>query len=138
MKKIISVCLLLLCSFCLYAQDCNLRLQTARDYKSQGDYQTAVKWYENVFKDCGDYDGNVSNELEECRRKLTESMSAFSLKSPGLTCTGSNGTFVMELGSRSMEGKRNTGLVASAGSERGGKKSHFSGDCQSTCGGKNR
>lgn len=69
-KKTVSLLFLIL-SYLLgaYAQECNLKLQTARDYKSKGDYKNAVVWYKKVLNDCGDHDGKVKAELQECQRK---------------------------------------------------------------------
>ena len=70
MKKKLGLAFLI-CSFLMgaYAQECNLKLQTARDYKSKGDYKDAVVWYKKVLNDCGDFDGKVKSELQECQRK---------------------------------------------------------------------
>lgn len=70
MKKKLGLAFLI-CSFLMgaYAQECNLKLQTARDYKSKGDYKDAIVWYKKVINDCGDYDGKLKAELQECQRK---------------------------------------------------------------------
>lgn len=70
MKKKLGLAFLI-CSFLMgaYAQECNLKLQTARDYKNKGDYKDAIVWYKKVINDCGDYDGKVKSELQECQRK---------------------------------------------------------------------
>lgn len=71
MKRKISLLVVVSCClFFSYAQECNLKLQTARDYKSKGDYKDAVVWYKKVLNDCGDYDGKVKTELQECQRKI--------------------------------------------------------------------
>jgi len=69
MKKIIFLFVVLMSNVILFAQDCDLRLQTARSYKNQGEYKQAVSWYKKVLADCGDYDGKVKTELQECQRK---------------------------------------------------------------------
>lgn len=69
MKKIIFLFVVLMSNVILFAQDCDLRLQTARSYKNQGEYKQAVAWYKKVLNDCGDYDGKVKAELQECQRK---------------------------------------------------------------------
>lgn len=61
--------MVLMSNVILFAQDCDLRLQTARSYKNQGEYKQAVSWYKKVLADCGDYDGKVKTELQECQRK---------------------------------------------------------------------
>lgn len=70
MKKKLGLAFLI-CSFLMgaYAQECNLKLQTARDYKSKGDYKDAIVWYKKVINDCGDYGGKLKAELQECQRK---------------------------------------------------------------------
>ena len=69
MKKIFLLFVVLMSNVVLFAQDCDLRLQTARSYKNQGEYKQAVSWYKKVLADCGDYDGKVKAELQECQRK---------------------------------------------------------------------
>lgn len=60
----------LLSGLSVYAQDCNLLLQTAREYKASGDYKEAVNYYKKVWHGCGDYDGNVAKEMKECQSKI--------------------------------------------------------------------
>ena len=50
-----------------YAQDCDMTLQTARDFRGKNDYGNAVVWYQKVLDECGDYDGRVEAELSECQ-----------------------------------------------------------------------
>lgn len=70
MKNVFFVFLLCLSSFAVFAQgDCSMILQTARSCKSQGKFKQAVSWYKKVLNDCGDYDGKVKTELQECQRK---------------------------------------------------------------------
>ena len=71
MKKKFFV-LALICVFfaASYAQDCELKLQTAKYYRDKGNYKDAVVWFQRVLDDCGDYDGNVKNELKNARIKL--------------------------------------------------------------------
>lgn len=69
MRKILFFVFLVCCCFVSIAQDCDLRLTTARSYKKQGEYKQAVAWYRKVLNDCGDYDGKVKAELQECQRK---------------------------------------------------------------------
>lgn len=71
MKNVFFVFLLCLSSFAVFAQgDCSMILQTARSCKSQGKFKQAVSWYKKVLNDCGDYDGKVKTELQECQRKI--------------------------------------------------------------------
>lgn len=87
MKKIFFLFVVLMSNVILFAQDCDLRLQTARSYKSQGEYKQAVSWYKKVLNDCGDYDGRVKAELQECQRKIKAERSASDyvpVEQPGL------------------------------------------------------
>lgn len=68
-KTLYFVCMFLNCIL-LCAQDCDLRLKTARYYKEKYEYKQAVSWYKKVLNDCGDYDGKVKTELQECQRKI--------------------------------------------------------------------
>ena len=97
MKRILVCCLLLLNGAFLHAQDCNLRLQTARSYKAQGDYKSALKWYAKVYEDCGDYDGKVYSELKECENIIAEKNSVFLPKQTKLLCNSEGGAFNFEL-----------------------------------------
>lgn len=71
MKKKFFV-LALICVFfaASYAQECELKLQTAQYYRDKGNYKEAVVWYQRVLNDCGDYNGNVKNELKKCKNKI--------------------------------------------------------------------
>ena len=87
MKKKIFLFVVLMSNVVLFAQDCDLRLQTARSYKSQGEYKQAVSWYKKGLNDCGDYDGRVKAELQECQRKIKAERSASDyvpVEQPGL------------------------------------------------------
>lgn len=98
MKKILFLLLFFFCSFVLSAQDCYLRLQTAREYKTKGDYKHAIEWYKKVLNSsCGDYDGRATAELKECEKKIADMMVAFMLEKPRLECDGQGGKLVMEL-----------------------------------------
>ena len=90
MKKSIDLFMIILCCFVtLNAQDCGLRLQTARSYKDQGNYKQAVEWYTKVLNDCGDYDGRVTNELQECKSKVSPKKTPFTHAPSQQNSTGS-------------------------------------------------
>ena len=98
MKHSICLAFLIFCCFISsFAQDCDLKLNTAQDYKAKNDYKNAIEWYKSVLSDCGDYDGNVLKELKECEKKITNRNAVFLLEQSLLECSGEGGTFVMEL-----------------------------------------
>ena len=85
------------CFFAAYAQDCDSKLKTARDYKSKNDYKNAIEWYKMVLNDCGDFDGNVYSEFLTCEKKNVNKNDVFQLEQPALECSGEGGVLVMEL-----------------------------------------
>lgn len=91
--------MLLMCCCVLssYAQDCALKLNTARDYKAKKDFKNAIKYYRKVLDDCGDYDGKVSLELRECEKRIIDMNAVFQLTGSKLECEGEGGTLVLKL-----------------------------------------
>lgn len=87
--KLSFVFLIVLSSVVSYAQDCHLKLETARDYKKKDDYEMAIKYYQMVLKDCGDYDGRVTDELQECKSKVSPKKAPSTYVSSQQNSTGS-------------------------------------------------
>lgn len=70
MKKYPFLFLFLLSSFFVFSQDdCLTIFHDAESYKNQGKYKQAEKLYKMVLERCGDYNGKVKVELQECQRK---------------------------------------------------------------------
>lgn len=70
MKKCAFLFLFLMSSLFVFSQDdCLTIFHDAESYKNQGKYKQAEKLYKMVLGKCGDYNGNVKAELQECQRK---------------------------------------------------------------------
>lgn len=70
MKKCVFLFLFSLSSLFLFSQDdCLTIFHDAESYKNQGKYKQAEKLYKMVLGKCGDYNGKVKAELQECQRK---------------------------------------------------------------------
>ena len=85
------------CLFALYAQDCDSKLKTARDFKIKKDYKHAIEWYKMVLNDCENLDENVYTEFMDCEKKTTDKNALFQLDQTSLECSGEGGVLVMDL-----------------------------------------
>lgn len=70
MKKYLFAFLFFFSSLFVFSQDdCLTIFHDAESYKGQGKYKQAEKLYKMVLERCGDYNGKVKVELQECQRK---------------------------------------------------------------------
>lgn len=69
-KKICLTIIICCCSAALYAQDCAVLLQSARQFKADGKYEIACEKYEMLNKKCPDYvNETVRGEWTYCKNK---------------------------------------------------------------------
>lgn len=76
--------------------DCYSKLEAARKYKEDKDYKNAISMYQSILNTCQDFNGNIKNELAECKRLAEKQKSAFALNGSTPHIPGEGGSVVLQ------------------------------------------
>ncbi len=72
MKKAIIFIVLIIITSVVFAQDCEKKLESAKNYYNNEQYEKAKAQFELIIRDCGDNYGGAKIYLDKCIKKLNE------------------------------------------------------------------